>query len=151
MQVMNVVNRSSDTICLSVSPPWQGCSTLFESFNVNANSGIPVWIQIRNYLLYLIRSGVVNSGDVLPTVRELAVQLGVNYNTIHKVYRDLEADGLICSSRGKRSFVADIDPSLMEASSPHLDALVEEIAQVALDMGIPKDSVIARIERQFKQ
>ena len=44
----------------------------------------PVWIQIRNHMIFLIRSGHLRPGDTLPTVRELAIQLGVNYNTIHK-------------------------------------------------------------------
>ena len=44
-------------------------------------------------MIFLIRSGHLRPGDTLPTVRELAIQLGVNYNTIHKVYQDLETDG----------------------------------------------------------
>ena len=68
---------------------------MFETLRVNDTSGVPVWIQIRNHMIFLIRSGHLRPGDTLPTVRELAIQLGVNYNTIHKVYQDLETDGLI--------------------------------------------------------
>ncbi|MFR1639497.1 MAG: hypothetical protein ACLSVD_10200 [Eggerthellaceae bacterium] len=59
---------------------------MFETLRVNDTSGVPVWIQIRNHMIFLIRSGT-RPGDTLPTVR-LAVQLG-DYNTIHKVYQDL--------------------------------------------------------------
>ena len=79
---------------------------MFETLRVNDTSGVPVWIQIRNHMIFLIRSGHLRPGDTLPTVRELAIQLGVNYNTIHKVYQDLETDGLILSGRGKRSTIA---------------------------------------------
>ena len=56
---------------------------MFETLRVNDTSGVPVWIQIRNHMIFLIRSGHLRPGDTLPTVRELAIQLGVNYNTIH--------------------------------------------------------------------
>ena len=91
-----------------------GVARVFDDLHINEKSGVPVWVQIRNHLLFLIKSERIKPGDVLPTVRELAARLGVNYNTVHKVYQDLEADGLICSSRGKRSFVADVDSKKLE-------------------------------------
>ena len=94
---------------------------LFEALRINEKSGVPVWVQIRNHLLFLIKSEQIKPGDVLPTVRELAARLGVNYNTVHKVYQDLEADGLICSSRGKRSFVADVDSGKLDLPESPVD------------------------------
>ena len=72
---------------------------------IDNDSGVPIWLQVRNRLIYLIDTGSFGVGDKLPTMRELAVNLGVNYNTISKVYRDIERDGYITSVRGKGTFV----------------------------------------------
>ena len=69
---------------------------------IDNDSGVPIWLQLRNRLIYLIDTGSFGVGDKLPTMRELAVNLGVNYNTISKVYRDIERDGYITSVRGER-------------------------------------------------
>lgn len=119
---------------------------MFETLKVDDSSGVPVWVQIRNYLIFLIRSGQLRPGDTLPTVRQLAVELGVNYNTIHKVYQDLETDGLINSGRGKRSTIADIDRTALELPTSPIDAVVEELVRVARESGCTKQDVITRVE-----
>ena len=72
---------------------------------IDDDSGIPIWLQLRNRLIYLITSGYYATGDKLPTVREMAVDLGINYNTVSKVYQDIERDGYIVSKRGRGTFV----------------------------------------------
>mgnify|MGYP000014514862 FL=1 len=74
-------------------------------FEVDENSGIPIWIQLRNRLMYLIDSGHYANGDRLPTVRALAADLNVNYHTVNKVYTNLEYEGYISSKRGRGAFV----------------------------------------------
>ena len=70
---------------------------------IDSDSGIPLWLQLRNRLIYLIASGRFQAGDKLPTVRELAVDLGINYNAVSKVYQDIERDGYIVSKRMARA------------------------------------------------
>ena len=69
-------------------------------FQIDESSGVPIWIQIRKRLIYLIGSGHFKSSEGLPSVREMSVRFGVNYNTINKVYQDLERDGYIYTKRG---------------------------------------------------
>lgn len=128
-----------------------GVYPLFESLRINEKSGVPVWVQIRNNLIFLIKSEQIKSGDVLPTVRELATQLGVNYNTIHKVYQDLEADNLICSSRGKRSFVADIERDVLKLPESPVDLVIDELVRVARDSNVSEDDVLARVRERFSE
>ena len=52
------------------------------SFELDYNSGLPVWIQVKNRIAYLIGSGEYKAGDQLPTVRSLAVDLDISYNTV---------------------------------------------------------------------
>ncbi len=122
---------------------------MFDTLKVNESSGVPVWIQIRNQLLFLIRSGQLAAGDTLPTVRELAVRLGVNYNTIHKVYQDLETDGLINSGRGKRSTVAEVDLDTVDLPDSPIDAIVAELVRAAKDASISKEDVLSRVSEAF--
>lgn len=124
---------------------------MFESLRINEKSGVPVWVQIRNNLIFLIKSEQIRSGDVLPTVRELATQLGVNYNTIHKVYQDLEADNLICSSRGKRSFVADVDHDVLKLPESPVDLVIDELVRVARESSVSESDVLVRVKDRFAQ
>lgn len=119
---------------------------MFETLRVSDKSGVPVWVQIRNHMIFLIRSGQLRPGDTLPTVRELAIQLGVNYNTIHKVYQDLETDGLVCSGRGKRSTIAEIDREALSLPDSPVDVVIEELMRVVRETGIAKADVLVRIE-----
>ncbi|MFR5090795.1 MAG: GntR family transcriptional regulator [Adlercreutzia equolifaciens] len=57
---------------------------------LDAASSIPVWLQLKNRFIYLITSGFYLPGDQLPTVRGLAAEVEVNYNTVSKVYQSLE-------------------------------------------------------------
>ena len=77
-------------------------------FELDAASSIPVWLQLKNRFIYLITSGFYLPGDQLPTVRGLAAEVEVNYNTVSKVYQSLEEDGYIVSKRRLGAFVADV-------------------------------------------
>ena len=77
-------------------------------FQLDDASSIPVWLQLKNRFIYLITSGFYLPGDQLPTVRGLAAEVEVNYNTVSKVYQSLEEDGYIVSKRRLGAFVADV-------------------------------------------
>ena len=55
-----------------------------DEFRIDPKSPVPVWAQTTSRLLYLILSGRYQEGDKLPTVRDLAVELNINYNTVNK-------------------------------------------------------------------
>jgi GntR family transcriptional regulator len=74
---------------------------------VDKHSGIPVYIQLGERIRLLIRQGWLHPGDALPTVRELAVELGVNANTVARVYRELQAAGVLVLERGVGTSVAE--------------------------------------------
>ena len=76
---------------------------------IDPASGVPLWLQLRNRLVFLIVSGAYPAGAQLPTVRELSGSLSLNYNTITKVYRDLEKDGYVITQRGRGTFVAEVN------------------------------------------
>lgn len=83
--------------------------------HIDPSSGTPIYRQIVDQVRQAVASGVLRAGERLPSVREMAVDLAVNPNTIAKAYQELERDGVIATPRGKGSFVADKPPDLDEA------------------------------------
>ena len=76
-------------------------------FQINSASGVPIYEQLIHNVTRLTDSGVLKPHDRLPSVRSLAVELGINPNTVAKAYRELETRGFIYSVCGKGSFVAE--------------------------------------------
>ena len=118
------------------------------SFQVDERSGVPIWMQIRKRLVYLITSGKYACDERLPSVRELSVRLGVNYNTINKVYQDLERDGFIFTKRGRGSFVADVSRVDYSADDGEMEALAMDFVQNALSRGMEPDDIINLVRDQ---
>jgi GntR family transcriptional regulator len=80
-------------------------------FHLNESSGIPVYLQLREQILHAISRGQLRPGDQLPTVREVAVDLSINPNTVNRAYAELERDGVLRSTRGLGTFIAEPTPS----------------------------------------
>ena len=94
-------------------------------FHVDDTSDLPIWAQLRNRIAYLIRTGYFAAGEQLPSVRSLAADASINYNTVTKAYRDLELSGLIVSVRGRGMFVQK-NVSTNDEKTEAIDALLED-------------------------
>ena len=70
-------------------------------------SNQPIYEQIVNQYKYLVLQGYLKTGDAIPSVRKLAMELGVTPGTVAKAYRELETDRIIETVRGKGTFIAD--------------------------------------------
>src|ERR1700677_5230772 len=75
-------------------------------FLLDLHSGMPVYRQIMDQVRGGIASGALNAGDQLPTVRQLAVDLEINPNTVVRAYRELEFGGLIETHQGTGTFIS---------------------------------------------
>ena len=76
--------------------------------SINTRDPRPIYVQIKESLCRLILNGVLQEGERMPSVRDLAGQLAINPNTIQRAYRELENEGFIYSMTGKGSFVAPL-------------------------------------------
>ena len=112
---------------------------------IDDDSGIPIWLQLRNRLIYLITSGYYATGAQLPTVREMAVDLGINYNTVSKVYINLEHDGYVESVRGRGVFVRDIGKLAADDVQSIADTEIEESIKRCLALGMTLDEIMLRM------
>ena len=76
-------------------------------FRLDLNTGVPVYRQIVDQVRGAIAAGSLTPGDQLPTVRQLAVDLEINPNTVVRAYRELEYDGLLETHQGTGTFISD--------------------------------------------
>lgn len=76
-------------------------------FRLDLHSGVPVYRQIIDQVRGGIASGSLSVGDQLPTVRQLAVDLSINPNTVARVYRELELGGVLETHQGTGTFISD--------------------------------------------
>ncbi|WP_225638857.1 GntR family transcriptional regulator [Streptomyces solaniscabiei] len=74
-------------------------------FHLNARSGLSPYQQLVQQVRHALRLGLLNEGDRLPTVKDVAKQMAVNPNTVLKAYRELEHDGLVAARPGVGTFV----------------------------------------------
>ena len=72
-----------------------------------SNTGVPIYVQLRDQFLGAIGQGVLKSGDQMPTMRQVAVHLRVDLNTVRHAYEELERLGALALVRGRGSFVAE--------------------------------------------
>ena len=77
------------------------------AFQLSDHSGVPVYRQLIDQVQAAMASGALASGDQLPTVRQVAVDLAINPNTVLRAYREMEIRGLLDSQQGTGTFIAD--------------------------------------------
>jgi GntR family transcriptional regulator len=108
---------------------------------VDTRARRPLFDQLRNKIIDAIRDGTLAPGTRLPTVRELAGQLGLAVNTVARTYRELESAGVV-ETRGRfGTFVARVDPSdsaMADAARSYLD--------VAHGLGLDKATALRYLE-----
>ena len=75
--------------------------------SIEFQSGIPLYEQIAQQVLELIQSGELRPGNQLPTTRQLAVDLGVNFNTVARAYRMLDQDSVISTQHGRGTYILE--------------------------------------------
>ena len=117
------------------------------SFALALESGVPAYRQIIDQVLGAIASGAARGGDQLPTVRQLAVDLSVNPNTVARAYRELEIRGVLTTQQGIGTFITEAPVRPDEATRQRqLDQIVGDALARAGAAGLTGDEVIARLQ-----
>ena len=116
-------------------------------FEIDEKSSIPIWLQLKNRFIYLITSGYYMPGDKLPTVRGLAADVEVNYNTVSKVYMSLEQGGYIQSKRRQGAFVCDVSEKTGVSIASTAKIITIEYLKRCFELGMSVED----IEEQFNE
>jgi GntR family transcriptional regulator len=124
---------------------------------VDPRSGVPIYLQVIEQVKRSVALGVLASGEQLPTVKQLALDLTINPNTVAKAYRELERDGVIETAPGRGSFVKSngtTDTTKAAATDVARDALTTAIRE-AKSVGLSADEIrelaSAAIDRWFRE
>ena len=116
--------------------------------HIQAQGGVPIYLQVMQQIKYLVASGRLQPGDELPSIRTLAEQLIVNPNTIARAYRELETAGVVEKRRTAGTFVAEAGSPL--ARKERLKLLKQRVDQLlveAFQMGFGLDEVLKFVEQ----
>lgn len=129
---------------MSVPPP---SSKYAFHFRLDPHSGVPAYRQIIDQVLAGIASGALAPGDQLPTVRQLAVDLTVNPNTVVRAYRELEIRAVLETQQGTGTFISHSKPKRDELERERqLDQLAADVAARAGQAGFTLTELIARLK-----
>ena len=118
--------------------------------SIDTRDRTPIYAQLDRGLRAAIVTGRLRPGDQLPTVRQLAVELQVNANTVARVYAELERDGVLETRRGVGSFVSTA-PAAARSAAEHtrrLRAFVTRVLADAAGAGFTHDEVLAELDRR---
>jgi len=116
------------------------------------SSGVPIYVQLREQILRQLGAGVLAAGDQMPTMREVAVTLKIDLNTVRHAYDELERMGAITLVRGRGSFVAEPPPAIgARAQNVKVDSLAKQVLATAAAMGLDPALVADRIKALSKQ
>ncbi len=112
------------------------------------DNGVPIYVQIRDKMLRAIGAGRLRPGDQMPTMREVAVALKVDLNTVRHAYRELERTGAIVIVPARGTFVAaQHAPLAREAQERRAEELALQAVAAATVAGVDPRDVAGRIVR----
>lgn len=105
------------------------------------DNGVPVYVQIREQMLQAIGAEILRPGEQMPTMREVAVALKVDLNTVRHAYADLEETGAIVILRARGTFVAERPPPIdASRQAKRVESLAQQTIATAIAAGIdPQD------------
>jgi GntR family transcriptional regulator len=119
---------------------------------VDFRSGLPIYTQIVNQVQTQIAGGILKPGDQLPTVRALAEDLRVNFNTVARAYRILDEARIISTQQGRGTYITEIPPPKVTAKlrKEALEALTQRYISEAVRLDFSKDEIIEMVKEQLK-
>ena len=121
--------------------------------SIDAHDRTPIYAQLERGIRVAIATGRMRPGDQLPTVRQLAVDLRVNANTVARVYLALEREGVLMTRRGVGTFIAEAVPKSAHAGhrERHLAAHIDRFLTDSAALGYSPREAMQQIARRLKE
>ena len=122
------------------------------TLHLDFRSGLPIYIQIMNQIERQVLGGILKPGDQLPTVRALASELRVNFNTVARAYRMLDEARIISTQQGRGTYITEIPaPEVTEQLRREtLEALARKYIGEALRLEFSKKEIGQMVKDQLK-
>jgi len=119
---------------------------------IDFRSGLPIYTQIVNQVQAQVVGGVIKPGDQLPTVRALAEELRVNFNTVARAYRILDETRIISTQQGRGTYITDVPPPKVSERlrRESLEVLTQRFVSEATRLGFSKSEIGQSVKDQLK-
>jgi GntR family transcriptional regulator len=119
---------------------------------IDFRSGLPIYTQIVNEIQVQVVTGVLRPGDQLPTVRALAEELRVNFNTVARAYRLLDEARIISTQQGRGTYITEIPPPNVteKLRKESLEALTHRFISEAMRLDFTKVEINQMVDDQLK-
>ena len=119
---------------------------------IDFRSGLPIYVQIVEQIRQKIMSGELQQGDQLPTVRQLATDLRVNWNTVARSYRLLDEAGLISTQQGRGTYIWETpsEQTVQELKQQVLTSLTKRYLAEAVRLEFTPEQVAASFLQQLE-
>jgi GntR family transcriptional regulator len=120
------------------------------NLELDFRSGIPIYLQLVEQIKERVVSGGLKSGDQLPTVRALAQELRVNFNTIARAYRILDESGIISTQQGRGTYILEMPPPEVAENlrQQSLEALTQRYISEVVRLGSSPNEIARMIQEQ---
>ena len=123
------------------------------NLEIDFRSGIPIYLQVVNRIKEMITDGRLRPGDQLPTVRALALEMRVNFNTVARSYRILDEAGIISTQQGRGTYILDEPPPEVSEAMRRttFKALTDHYLADAARLGFSPAETLATIQQKMDQ
>ena len=122
------------------------------TLQLDFHSGLPIYTQIVNQIQSQLANGILKPGDQLPTVRALASELRVNFNTVARAYRILDEVRIISTQQGRGTFITEKPPPEVSEKLRHesVSALTQRFITEAFRLGFSEREVSQMVKDSLK-
>ena len=123
------------------------------TLQIDFRSGLPIYTQIVNQVQAQVVGGILKPGDQLPTVRALAEEMRVNFNTVARAYRILDEERIISTQQGRGTYITEIPPPKVSERlrKESLEALTQRYISEAMRLEFSKDEITANRTRSTQK
>jgi GntR family transcriptional regulator len=120
------------------------------NLELDFRSGIPIYMQVVDQIKEMIAGGQLQPGDQLPTVRSLALDLRVNFNTVARAYRILDETGFISTQQGRGTYILEMPPPEVaeKLRQQSLEALTRHYLAEAQTLGVSLEKLVEILKEQ---
>jgi GntR family transcriptional regulator len=127
-------------------------NSLIENIHLDFRSGTPIYTQIVEQVKQQLVSGKLKPGDQLPTVRALALELRVNFNTVARAYRLLDEAGIISTQQGRGTYILEVPPPERtdKLRGQALETLTRNYLNEAFRLGCSQDEIKNALKKRLE-
>lgn len=120
---------------------------------VDFESGVPIYMQLVDRIKQMVVSGQLQPGEQLPTMRQLAADLRINYNTVGRAYTILDQEGVISTQQGRGTFITSRldEDQIQRLRMEKLDSMTGQMLQEAFALGYDQQEIEAVFQKQLRK